>query len=143
MTSKELAAPGEKTPNRIPVSMALVKLEQEFHAPPPLAIAPEDQAAVFEEFRQVGGPQAQKREGTGLGLALAKRFVELHGGSIRVQSALGQGAPNPVITTLKYFEDEYIAHIRDKVCPAGVCKINGGRRLRHLHRSSLSARLLR
>lgn len=35
---------------------------------------------------------------------------------------LGQAAPNPVLSTLKYFEDEYIAHIRDKVCPAGVCK---------------------
>jgi len=35
---------------------------------------------------------------------------------------LGQSAPNPVLSTLRYFEDEYIAHIRDKVCPAGVCK---------------------
>ena len=36
--------------------------------------------------------------------------------------ALGQTAPNPVISTLKYFRDEYIAHIVDKKCPAGVCK---------------------
>ncbi|MDD3654072.1 MAG: NADH-quinone oxidoreductase subunit NuoF [Desulfotomaculaceae bacterium] len=35
---------------------------------------------------------------------------------------LGQTAPNPVISTLRYFKDEYIAHVRDKVCPAGVCK---------------------
>lgn len=35
---------------------------------------------------------------------------------------LGQTAPNPVLSTLKYFKDEYIAHVRDKVCPAGVCK---------------------
>lgn len=35
---------------------------------------------------------------------------------------LGQSAPNPVLSTLRYYEDEYIAHIRDKVCPAGVCK---------------------
>ncbi len=35
--------------------------------------------------------------------------------------ALGQTAPNPVLTTLKYFKDEYIAHIKDKKCPAGVC----------------------
>lgn len=35
---------------------------------------------------------------------------------------LGQTAPNPVLTTLKYFRDEYEAHIRDKKCPAGVCK---------------------
>ena len=35
---------------------------------------------------------------------------------------LGQTAPNPVLTTLKYFKDEYIAHIRDKKCPAKSCK---------------------
>ena len=35
---------------------------------------------------------------------------------------LGQTAPNPVLSTLRYFEDEYIAHIVDKKCPAGVCK---------------------
>jgi len=35
---------------------------------------------------------------------------------------LGQSAPNPVLSTLKYFEEEYMAHARDKVCPAGVCK---------------------
>jgi NADH-quinone oxidoreductase subunit F len=34
---------------------------------------------------------------------------------------LGQTAPNPVLTTLRYFKDEYIAHIKDKHCPAGVC----------------------
>ena len=35
---------------------------------------------------------------------------------------LGQTAPNPVLTTIKYFRDEYEAHINDKTCPAGVCK---------------------
>ncbi len=35
---------------------------------------------------------------------------------------LGQTAPNPVLSTLQYFKDEYIAHVQDKVCPAGVCK---------------------
>ena len=35
---------------------------------------------------------------------------------------LGQTAPNPVLSTLKYFRDEYIAHIVDKKCPAGICK---------------------
>jgi len=34
---------------------------------------------------------------------------------------LGQGAPNPVFSTLRYFRDEYLAHIEDRVCPAGVC----------------------
>ena len=57
-----------------------------------IGIAPEDQGLIFEEFRQVGSDYARKREGTGLGLALARRFVELHGGQIRVESALGQGS---------------------------------------------------
>jgi signal transduction histidine kinase len=52
----------------------------------------EEQALVFEEFRQVGGDYLRKSEGTGLGLSLAKRLVELHGGSIRVESALGIGS---------------------------------------------------
>jgi NADP-reducing hydrogenase subunit HndC len=36
--------------------------------------------------------------------------------------ALGQTAPNPVLSTLQFFKDEYIAHVRDKKCPAGMCK---------------------
>jgi NADH-quinone oxidoreductase subunit F/NADP-reducing hydrogenase subunit HndC len=36
--------------------------------------------------------------------------------------ALGQSAPNPILSTLAHFEDEYEAHIKDKHCPAGVCK---------------------
>ena len=51
--SKELAAPGEKTPNRIPVSMAMARLVQEFSAPPPLAVAPEDHSPGAELIRQV------------------------------------------------------------------------------------------
>jgi NADH:ubiquinone oxidoreductase subunit F (NADH-binding) len=35
---------------------------------------------------------------------------------------LGQSAPNPVLTTLKYFRDEYMSHIHDKKCLAGACK---------------------
>ena len=36
---------------------------------------------------------------------------------------LGQGAPNPIFSTLRYFRDEYMTHIVDKVCPAGVCPV--------------------
>jgi signal transduction histidine kinase len=57
-----------------------------------IGIAPEDQAAVFEEFRQVGRDYTRKQEGTGLGLALTRRFVELHGGTIRLESAPGAGS---------------------------------------------------
>jgi signal transduction histidine kinase len=57
-----------------------------------IGIAPEDQEAIFEEFRQVGNDYVRKREGTGLGLPLAKKFVELHGGRIWVKSRLGGGS---------------------------------------------------
>jgi signal transduction histidine kinase len=57
-----------------------------------IGIAPEDQATVFEEFRQVGTDYARKREGTGLGLALARRLVELHGGTLTLQSEIGKGS---------------------------------------------------
>ncbi|HEV2008278.1 MAG TPA: GAF domain-containing protein, partial [Burkholderiales bacterium] len=55
-------------------------------------IAPEDQAAVFEEFKQVGPASAGKAAGTGLGLPLTKKIIELHGGEIRLESAPGRGS---------------------------------------------------
>ena len=57
-----------------------------------VGIAPEDQALVFDEFRQAGSDALRRAEGTGLGLSLAKRFVELHGGTIRLESRPGEGA---------------------------------------------------
>jgi GAF domain-containing protein/anti-sigma regulatory factor (Ser/Thr protein kinase) len=57
-----------------------------------IGIAPEDQARIFEEFRQVGSDSTHKTEGTGLGLTLAKKFVELHGGMIWVESEVGKGS---------------------------------------------------
>jgi GAF domain-containing protein len=56
-----------------------------------LGIAPEDQEAVFEEFRQVGAKD-KKIGGIGLGLAISRKFIELHGGRLRVASELGKGA---------------------------------------------------
>jgi signal transduction histidine kinase len=57
-----------------------------------IGIAPEDQETIFEEFRQAGSDYARKREGTGLGLTLTKKFVEMHGGKIRVKSEVGKGS---------------------------------------------------
>ena len=57
-----------------------------------IGIAADDQQAVFEEFRQVGRDYTNKQEGTGLGLALTRRFVELHGGRIWVDSEPGKGS---------------------------------------------------
>ena len=57
-----------------------------------IGIAAADHAAVFQEFRQAGGSYTNKQEGTGLGLALTRRFVELHGGSMSLESTLGQGS---------------------------------------------------
>jgi signal transduction histidine kinase len=56
-----------------------------------VGIAPEDHNAVFEEFRQVGSAE-KKSEGTGLGLPLAKKFIELHGGRIWLKSQIGAGS---------------------------------------------------
>jgi signal transduction histidine kinase len=57
-----------------------------------IGIAAQDQAAVFEEFRQVGRDYTNKQEGTGLGLTLTKKFVELHGGRIWLDSEPGKGS---------------------------------------------------
>ena len=55
-----------------------------------VGIAPADLDRIFEEFQQVGTSHLQ--EGTGLGLAISRRFVELHGGSLTVDSELGRGS---------------------------------------------------
>jgi PAS domain S-box-containing protein len=57
-----------------------------------IGIKPEDQKMIFEEFRQVDGSLTREVSGTGLGLAISKRIVELHHGSIWVESQYGQGS---------------------------------------------------
>ncbi len=57
-----------------------------------IGIAPEDQQKLFREFVQLDGSPSRRYEGTGLGLALSKRLVELQGGAIGVDSHLGKGS---------------------------------------------------
>jgi signal transduction histidine kinase len=57
-----------------------------------IGIRPEDQALIFEEFRQVEGTAKTIQEGTGLGLAITKRLVEQQGGCISVESEVGKGS---------------------------------------------------
>ena len=79
------------------------------------------------------------REGTRQMLSILERIstgkgkegdierLEEMGNLIKLTSlcGLGQTAPNPVLTTIRYFKDEYIAHIQDKICPAHVCSMIG------------------
>jgi PAS domain S-box-containing protein len=57
-----------------------------------IGIAEEDLGRLFTEFQQLDAGRGQRQEGTGLGLALTKRFAELHGGRVSVESKLGKGS---------------------------------------------------
>jgi signal transduction histidine kinase len=55
-------------------------------------IAPEEQDLIFEEFQQARGDIGRRQEGTGLGLPLSRKFIELHGGRLWVESTPGAGS---------------------------------------------------
>ncbi len=57
-----------------------------------IGIAPEDQQRIFDAFQQLHGTSERPYKGTGLGLALVRQFVELHGGRITLRSNLGEGS---------------------------------------------------
>src|SRR5262245_51255813 len=68
-----------------------------------IGIDPEDQEKVFEEFGQVG-TAAKKVEGTGLGLTLCRKFVELHGGRIWVRNQEGVGSTSTFTLPVRHGE---------------------------------------
>ncbi|MEK7205647.1 MAG: ATP-binding protein, partial [candidate division NC10 bacterium] len=57
-----------------------------------IGIKPEDQERIFEDFHQGSNSVTREQTGTGLGLALARRFVEMHGGRIWVESEVEKGS---------------------------------------------------
>ena len=69
-----------------------------------IGIAPEDQAVLFDSFTQVDASATRRFGGTGLGLAITKRLVEVMGGGVAVESALGEGAEFVVTVPLAEVE---------------------------------------
>jgi signal transduction histidine kinase/ligand-binding sensor domain-containing protein len=67
-----------------------------------VGIDPKDHELIFQEFRQAHGVKGERPQGTGLGLALVKRFVEMHSGTIHVESELGLGSRFSVVLPRKY-----------------------------------------
>lgn len=67
-----------------------------------IGIDPKDHQLIFQEFRQAHGSKGERPQGTGLGLALVKRFVEMHKGTIRVESGDGQGSTFIVVLPRQY-----------------------------------------
>ncbi len=57
-----------------------------------MGVAEKDIPIVFEEFRQLDGSTSRQAEGTGLGLPISKRLVEMHGGRLWVESKVGVGS---------------------------------------------------
>ncbi|WP_214476988.1 ATP-binding protein [Mesorhizobium sp. dw_380] len=68
-------------------------------------IASKDQALIFEEFQQVDNSSTRQKGGTGLGLAISKRIVEMHGGTIDVESVIGSGSTFRLKIPIRVNED--------------------------------------
>ncbi len=66
-----------------------------------IGIAPEDQAGIFDEFTQVDASTTRRAGGTGLGLPITKKFVELHQGQLSVESHLNKGATFTLVLPLR------------------------------------------
>ena len=89
-----------------------------------IGIAEEDQERVFHEFQQVDGAASRHYEGTGLGLALTRRFAELHGGRIWLESRLGQGSIFHVEIPAQPLRGEQPVSTIGRLAPPDVVSMN-------------------
>jgi signal transduction histidine kinase len=94
--ARQLAAPVS------PLGVTSVELAVVDHG---IGISQPDQSMIFEEFRQVDGSSTRKFRGAGLGLALVKRFTEIHGGMVTVASEPGKGSTFTVVMPQHYVGD--------------------------------------
>ncbi|UCH73319.1 MAG: FAD-dependent oxidoreductase [Rhodospirillales bacterium] len=78
----------------------------------PCRLGTQQMRMILEDICEGRGTEESIAQLEALGAAVGK-------GSL---CGLGQTAPNPVLTTIKYFRDEYLAHVREKRCPAGICE---------------------
>ena len=69
-------------------------------------IPAEELPTLFDEYRQVEGSESSVQKGTGLGLSITKKFAELLGGSIGVESEVGRGSTFTVRTPVEYRADD-------------------------------------
>ena len=71
-----------------------------------IGIRPEDRKIIFEEFRQIKDRATGRPSGSGLGLAITKRIIDLHGGTIWVDSTPGEGSTFSFTLPYKKFEND-------------------------------------
>ncbi len=114
-----------------------------------VGIAPENQAGIFDEFTQVDASTTRKAGGTGLGLPITKKFMEMHNGTITVDSELGQGstftitlprAPEITAETDETADKAVVVPTKPAVLPRSVLVIDGDERVATYYRQYLEGK---